>query len=369
METEKLTEEYFMSGEWLAIASKILKNKGVVLVLGATDSGKSAGTLLLANYWLKHGRRVGIVDGDMGQSHLGPPTTMGLVVKDKMIRGWEELSPDTLYFVGSTSPIHHFLPTICGTKKLVEEGKKKKAEIIIVDTTGLVKGLPGQTLKEYKIEIISPDHIIALQRKDELEPIIRKFKGNEEMIIYPLSPEAEIKAKTYPQRKEIREEKFRRYFKDSSFLTLHLNDLILRGDNYYGAGRALGEEDIWFLEKELGSEVSYAEKIGEGIFIITKGRAVEGLNDFWEIKKRFGAGKIIITTEDKYKNLLISLEDQRGFVISLGIIQESDFKRRIFTIFTPLKRENLLRVYGFKFGSMQIDLAGKELGKIRPGEI
>ncbi|HBY58016.1 MAG TPA: hypothetical protein DEG96_09205 [Candidatus Atribacteria bacterium] len=366
MNKEKLSEEYFIPGEWIEIANKILKNKGVILVLGATDTGKSVCTLLFANYWVKHGRRVGIVDVDMGQSDLGPPTTMGMVVINKRIKCLEEVSPDTLYFVGSTSPINYFLPTICGTKKLINEGKKKGAEIIIVDTTGLIKGYPGQTLKEYMIDIISPCHIIALQRKDELEHILKKFIQNEEIIIYRLSPCAEVRRKTYIQRREIREEKFRKYFKNSSSLSLNLNDLILRG-SYYCSGIALEEEDVRFLEKVLMIEVIYAEKIWEGIFIIVKGRAPEGINDFFQIKKRFNTEKIIITEEDKYKNLLVSLDNYQGFVVSLGIIQEVNFKKKCLTIHTPLK--NSKEIFGLKFGTIKISLDGKELGKIHPGEL
>ncbi|GAI15744.1 unnamed protein product, partial [marine sediment metagenome] len=79
-DVNELIEEYFMPGDWLEVANKILKDRGAVLVLGATDTGKSICTLLFANFWAKHGRKVGIVDVDMGQSDLGPPTTMGMVL-------------------------------------------------------------------------------------------------------------------------------------------------------------------------------------------------------------------------------------------------------------------------------------------------
>jgi polynucleotide 5'-hydroxyl-kinase GRC3/NOL9 len=84
MKQQDLTEEeYFMPGDWIEIANIILKSRGVVLVLGATDTGKSICTLLFANFWVKHGRKVGIVDVDMGQSDLGPPTTIGMALINK----------------------------------------------------------------------------------------------------------------------------------------------------------------------------------------------------------------------------------------------------------------------------------------------
>jgi len=368
MKKQKLTEEYFMPGDWLGIANKILKDRGAVMVLGATDTGKSICTLLFANFWVKHGRKVGIVDVDMGQSDLGPPTTIGMALINKPVKSLKKVSADTLYFVGSTSPLNYFLSTICGTKKLIDEGKKKGAEIVIVDTTGLVKGTPGRTLKENMIDIVSPSHIIALQKEDELEHILKNINLTDRIIVHRLSPCTEIKRKTYLQRREEREEKFREYVEQSSFLKINLANLNIKG-SYYCSGRALGEEDLSFLEKTLMTEIIYAEKMSEGIFIITKEELFKRLSGFFRTKKRFNVEKLIITEEDKFKNLLVSLDDRQGFVVSLGIIQECDFKRRIFTVFAPLEEKDLSKVFSLKFGAIQLGLDGEELGKVYPGEI
>jgi len=368
MKTEKSTEEYFIPGDWLEIANKISKDRGAVMVLGATDTGKSICTILFANFWAKHGRKVGIVDVDMGQSDLGAPTTMGMVVIDKPIKSLEEISVDTLYFVGSTSPLNYFLPTICGTKKLIDEGKKKGAEIIIVNTTGLVKGNPGRTLKENMIDIISPSHIIALQIGDELEHILKNINLTDKIVIHRLSPCTEVKRKTYFQRREAREEKFRKYFKRASSLKINLANLNIKG-SYYCSGVALGEEDLSFLEKTLMTEIIYAERTPEGIFIIIKERLPERFSGLLHIKKRFNTEKIIISEEAKFENLLVSLDNQQGFVVSLGIIQKCDFKRKIFTVFTPLEEKDLSKVFNLKFGALQLGLDGEELDKIYPGEI
>ena len=367
MKQEKLMEEYFMPGDWLEIANKILKDRGAVLVLGATDTGKSICTLLFTNFWAKHGRKVGIVDVDMGQSDLGPPTTMGMVLINKPTKSLKEFSTDSLYFIGSTSPINYFLPTICGTKKLIDEGKKKGAEIIIVDTTGLVKGNPGRTLKENMIDIISPSHIIALQREDELEHILKNINLTDRIVIHRLSPCTGVKRKTYFQRREAREEMFRKYFKKASSLKINLANLNVKG-SYYCSGIAL-VEGLSFLEKTLMTEIIYAEKMSEGIFIITKEGLFKRLSGFFRAKKRFNVEKLIITEEAKFENLLVSLDNQQGFVVSLGIIQECDFKRKIFTVFAPLEEKDLSKVFSLKFGAIQLGVDGKELGKVYSGEI
>ncbi|GAH76521.1 unnamed protein product, partial [marine sediment metagenome] len=90
---------------------------------------------------------------------------------------------------------------------------------------------------------------------------------------------------------------------------------------------------------------------------------------FFRTKKRFNVEKLIITEEDKFKNLLVSLDNQQGFVVSLGIIQECDFKRKIFTVFAPLEEKDLSKVFSLKFGTIKLSLDWKELGKIYSGEI
>ncbi len=56
--------------EWERLIEKLIKDKGTVLLLGATDSGKST----LAKYFIKRlvseNIRVSLVDSDVGQSSL-----------------------------------------------------------------------------------------------------------------------------------------------------------------------------------------------------------------------------------------------------------------------------------------------------------
>ncbi|GAH79979.1 unnamed protein product, partial [marine sediment metagenome] len=211
-------------------------------------------------------------------------------------------------------------------------------------------------------------HIIALQREDELEHILKNVNLTDRIVIHRLSPCTEVKRKTYFQRREAREEKFREYFKKSSSLKINLSNLNIKG-TYYCSGVALREEDLSFLEKTLMTEIIYTERTPEGIFIIIKERLPERFSGFFQIKKRFNTEKIIITEEDKFKNILVSLDDRQGFVVSLGIIQECDFKRKIFTVFAPLGEKDLSKVFSLKFGAIQLGLDGKELGKVYPGEI
>lgn len=47
-----------------------------VLVLGAADSGKTSLVEALARTECRAGKPVCVIDSDVGQSHIGPPTTV-----------------------------------------------------------------------------------------------------------------------------------------------------------------------------------------------------------------------------------------------------------------------------------------------------
>src|SRR3989442_7161458 len=50
----------------------------VTLILGTSDTGKTSLTARLAGALAARGERVAVVDADVGQSEIGPPTTVGL---------------------------------------------------------------------------------------------------------------------------------------------------------------------------------------------------------------------------------------------------------------------------------------------------
>ncbi|KXA90818.1 hypothetical protein AKJ63_02175, partial [candidate division MSBL1 archaeon SCGC-AAA259D18] len=116
-----------------------------MVVIGKTDSGKSTLVRFL------HKKLGGcIVDSDVGQSDIGPPTTIGLS------KDGETMSEG--YFVGSTSPAGHFSKMIMGTKRMIEKGFPS----IFVDTTGMVYGQRGRALKTQMVKSLNPDHLIIL---------------------------------------------------------------------------------------------------------------------------------------------------------------------------------------------------------------
>ena len=61
--------------------------------------------------------------------------------------------------------------------------------------------------------------------------------------------------------------------------------------------------------------------------------------------------------------LLIGLCDQLNDTLALGIIEGTDLKRKLLSIYTPL--QDLGEVRSIQFGSIRLNSEGKELGKAR----
>src|SRR5258706_1068045 len=105
-----------------SVVARIVERGGMVVALGGLDSGKSSFCKMCAAVAVRLGKTVAYLDTDIGQTTVGPPTSIGL----KYCSTAEDLEPeklaraDQLYFVGATSPQGHMLPMVVGATRLAE---------------------------------------------------------------------------------------------------------------------------------------------------------------------------------------------------------------------------------------------------------
>jgi polynucleotide 5'-hydroxyl-kinase GRC3/NOL9 len=196
---------------WEKIIKEILDKKGKVFLLGESDSGKTTFAKTLITKAIKNDILVGWVDADIGQSTIGPPTCIGLSLFSPES---PEFKISALYFVGNTSPHGRFVPLIMGTKKLVDLACKE-SDLVVIDTTGAITGVFGQSLKYQKILTFKPDFLLAFQREKELEKIIDSIKNFDFLKIYLMEIPENIRIRTREERAKNRQEKFKLYFKNS----------------------------------------------------------------------------------------------------------------------------------------------------------
>jgi polynucleotide 5'-hydroxyl-kinase GRC3/NOL9 len=199
-----------------AVIDRVADAAAVAMLIGGLDSGKSTLSRELAGAALASGRTVAYLDADVGQKVVGPPTAATLrMLRDPSDLEPEKLSiPDALYFVGATSPQGQLLPLVVGTARLLARARAWGADLVVVDTGGLVSGVYGQLLKYHKVELLQPDVVIGLQRGEELDPllgIIQRFFPCE-VVALPVPPQ--IRPTSVDERARHREEAFGRYFSE-----------------------------------------------------------------------------------------------------------------------------------------------------------
>jgi len=180
------------------------------LFLGATDTGKTTFIGKLAERVAPECGLV-IIDADVGQSHLGPPTVIG---RGSVTAGgtfsWERVPLEGFAFTGSTSPAGNAAFHLAGLVRMME-AVRGSGFVVLIDTTGLMSG-PGVELKRAKLECIQPDLVVGFERERELDPIFNGVSPEirAETIRIPVPPGAGRKSQE--ERAAFRAEAYRRYF-------------------------------------------------------------------------------------------------------------------------------------------------------------
>ena len=227
----QVEESIVVSEEWRQIDRSLLQ--GLIMVMGAPDVGKSSfARWLLGQLESERAGRLGFLDGDPGQSVLGPPTTLTLA----MIKAGERNLPGTgrtlRWFVGSTTPRGRMMSHVVGVARLVEAARAEGAGTIVHDTTGLVSPAGGGvTLKLAKLDLLRPHTVIAIQRSHELEPLLRYLRHSCRRRLIELPCSASVSRRDGPARRRHRVEQFVRYFAGANTLKINTGQtaLIWRG--------------------------------------------------------------------------------------------------------------------------------------------
>jgi len=285
--------------EWFRLLDVLEEEKGLAILLGATDTGKSTLAQFLISHLCRRGLKVGLVDADIGQSFLGPPAAIGLSVF-KSHPDWEViLSTPEIFFVGSTTPEGHFSIHLKGVERMVDKISSYGPDVILVDTTGFVLGEAGRELKRRKIDLVSPRFILALQKDDELEPILEQYKENALYKIRRLPLSEQVRPKSMEERRINRTNKFRDYFKYSTVQELAIEGVQIEGEVLDPDGAPLPLD--WAL---------------------------------------------------KMNSLLIGLKDENDETLALGLIRNYSQEKKLLRVFTPL--QEIQRVKTIQFSSLRL---------------
>jgi len=271
-----------ISQEWQRLDPASLK--GTVMVIGKSDTGKTTLARYLFHQLCGHYGKVGFLDCDVGQSTLGLPTTMTLALS---ATDGESSFPSRgeafSYFIGSTSPRGHMLPTVVGAHKLQVKAQEMGAEAIVVDTTGLVdRAAGGGALKHWKIELLQPSALVSLARGPELEHILWPWRRDRRVRVHELRLSKHVRERNRETRIRYREKRFRNYFGKAGTLKVPIRSTVVFGIEEMSRGRVLAFQDEEGFALALGLAQEY-EKSSQTLSVRTPLTSMEKVSSI-----RFG---------------------------------------------------------------------------------
>jgi polynucleotide 5'-hydroxyl-kinase GRC3/NOL9 len=199
----------------------------VVLVIGPAEAGKTTFVARLANAHQARGLSVGIVDADVGQSEIGPPSTVGLGAVRRTLARTGDAETVRFEFVGVTSPGRQPWRTADLTGRLARQARVE-FDRVVVDTSGFVAGGFAAAVKQRKIAAVDPDAVVAVQRADECEHILRALPAGARARVVRVQAVAGARPRSPAVRRRHRDAAFARHFADARPVVLHTSRVALR---------------------------------------------------------------------------------------------------------------------------------------------
>lgn len=356
-----LIDEDPIPTSWKEAASKIVGTGECmkIAVLGSVDSGKTSFCTYLANVALNAGRNVALIDGDLGQSDVGPPGTLGLSFVRKPLVDPFNLQPNSIVFVGVTSPSSVIEPTINGLVELVGRALAAGSDFIVVNTDGWVEGFDAVNYKLRLIKSLQPNFVVVLQDKDELKPMVDLLTGLEISIINVETPK-NVKKRDRETRKLIRESSYRRFLRDAKVRSYPLS--WVKVDGCLGIRGKQDQALRKRVDEILGDKVVYCESYQDSIILVLREGAVLSSEERAKISAEFNKPLRVMCRGDE-RGLMVALEDERGCFLGIGTINCIDFDRGTIKIYTnvdgPISR--------IRVGQIRLDERGNEIEIVSGG--
>jgi polynucleotide 5'-hydroxyl-kinase GRC3/NOL9 len=235
-----------------------------ILVLGPADSGKTTLSTYIINQAIKKGFRPAIIDADIGQGSLAPPSAIGCAAVKNQILDLREVDSKYFRFVGSTNPTRNEGLISLSVQSLLREIDGKNGDfhdvnLVVINTDGYVTG-DGLHCKIAIANVAQPDTIICLGENspDFCQRIkSRLWSEKAPQLLSTKSPQSlRPLIKLREERRERRIEQFQRYISDFG-----------RG----GRTRSFGLRRIKFIYKGLAYNRAFVAA-GNQLILLQKNR-------------------------------------------------------------------------------------------------
>ncbi len=224
---------------WKEASQLSLSAPGALVILGDVDSGKSTLSTYLANQLSRQGGSLSVIDGDVGQADIGPPTTISIARLHDPVFDLQSLHPETSLFIGDTSPSIVSEKVLNGLARL-RDIAIKDSNLVIVNTDGWVSGEEAFRYKKQLVESIRPNLVIGIDVAGELG----KLLDWPDCTVLRLGKSAFARTKSREERKRAREFGYQRFLRGARPVNYSLHDLKLRRYDSYHQLMIHGRENL-----------------------------------------------------------------------------------------------------------------------------
>ena len=326
----------------------------MVLVLGDVDSGKNTFCLFLVNRALASGLKPAIVDADIGQSEVGPPTTIGFTSISKPTLDFFSLSSEAIFFVGVVSPSGATRRVIDGLTSLKKHAAETPSQLVVVNTDGWVREEAAGKYKTSLIKALNPEVVVAIQGDDELEPILAAV-SEESRIVRVVSPSV-VKKRDRDSRKELREQGYRKFLEGATMRLLPMGWVRFEL-TAFNSGAPLVPNRLKELEEALGYKTLYCEESQRELLAVVGATDTVDAEHVTKAEKTFGK-PLRIVKEGDLEGLLVGLLNSRQRFLGLGVVNKIDYNNRVLKVTTPCRE----KIDIVQFSQIKVDKQGREIG-------
>lgn len=302
----------------------------LTVVIGPIEAGKTTLTALLANDLAARGHAVAILDADLGQSEIGPPTTIGL---GRVVRPLGRLADAQLiamHFVGATSPAANVAATLVGVRVLADRARAAGFTRLLVDTSGLVRGELGRTLKQAKIALLDADLLVALQRGRECEHILAPYRDARPAVVRVAALPAPRRRSAGVRRRR-RAHALRGYFAAAPPAVLDLTRVVLRAPPLF-TGAPLDVSELQ-AAAAAGARLVWGERRDGDVVVVAAEPLADA--DVRRLGRALGARPPVAYALSELEGVVAGLENGQGHTVGLAVVRRLDVAARRLHVETP----------------------------------